>query len=74
MKFLTTRDLATRWKCSVSWVDHAADFQLPPRLVIPGSRRRLWREVDVENWEAEKVAGATDPARGRGRPAKAAIG
>lgn len=46
---------------------------LPPRLVIPGSKKLLWREVDVIAWlqaladlEAERRAAAVEAAKRAG--------
>lgn len=51
---------------------------LPPLCRLPGTKRLLWREEDVDQWLAEHVVGlapqsptTTEPPRRRGRPRKA---
>lgn len=48
---------------------------LPPRVVLPGSRRSLWRLKDVEAWLAAHVVTppppTTVPHKRRGAPTKA---
>lgn len=51
---------------------------LPPICRLPGNKRLLWRLVDVQNWIAQYVHGASiqentapaKPERKRGRPRK----
>jgi predicted DNA-binding transcriptional regulator AlpA len=49
---LTVKELAEFLRMSVNTVK--ADV-LPPRMKIPGSRRVLWRRIDVERWMEDKV-------------------
>jgi len=52
-KLLTTEDLALILCKSVSSVRQDITrnpSSLPPRIVIPGNKRGLWRPKDVETW------------------------
>lgn len=79
-QLLTTADLAGVLRKSVHSVRHDLTrnpCSLPPRCVIPGAKRNLWRLQDVEAWLASHVEHtppvpevALLPARRRGRPTK----
>lgn len=79
---LRAEDLAKRLHKSVAsirsdvWRNPAA---LPPVCRLPGTKRLLWREEDVDQWLARHVVGSPGiestmgelPLRSRGRPTKA---
>jgi len=44
---------------------------LPQPIRIPGARRILWLQTDVEAWLRQHQTEATPPKRRRGRPTKA---
>jgi len=55
---LTVKELAEFLRMSVNTVKADVSRRphvLPPRMKIPGSRRVLWRRIDVERWMEEKV-------------------
>ena len=53
MQTLTIKDLATllnRSPATIATEVSKAPHKLPPRLELPGSRRVLWLQSDVEEW------------------------
>lgn len=79
MVLLTVEELAKRWRKSPETVrsdSSRSPWSLPPICRLPGTRRLLWRLVDVERFEAGCVTQAQTSAafaegRRRGRPTKA---
>lgn len=81
---LRVEDLAKRIHKSVASIRSDAcrnPYALPPLCRLPGTKRLLWREEDVNRWLAEHVVSTssaprpvrqtTDVTRRRGRPTKA---
>ena len=53
MQTLTIKDLAkllSRSPATIATEVSKSPHKLPPRLILPGSRRVLWLEEDVEEW------------------------
>lgn len=53
MQTLTIADLSTilnRAQATIATEVTKAPHKLPPRLNLPGSRRVLWLQSDVEDW------------------------
>ena len=53
MQTLTIKDLASilnRSPATIATEVSKAPHKLPPRLYLPGSRRVLWLQEDVEKW------------------------
>lgn len=70
-------ELAEILQCSLSSIYKSlrdrSRMQLPPRLVLPGSRRLLWLWEDVADWlrsHREAQVPQFDAPRRRGRPSK----
>ncbi len=70
-------ELAEILQCSLSSIykslHDCSRMQLPPRLVLPGSRRLLWLSDDVAQWlrsHREVEVPQLDVPRRRGRPCK----
>lgn len=70
-------ELAAILQCSLSSIYKSlrdrSRMQLPPRLVLPGSRRLLWLSDDVAQWlrsHREAEVPQLDSPRRRGRPCK----
>jgi predicted DNA-binding transcriptional regulator AlpA len=56
MQTLTIKDLAkilNRAPATIATEATKAPEKLPPRLFLPGSRRVLWLQEDVEKWLQE---------------------
>lgn len=85
---LTVQDLAQILRKSIHSVRHDVNRNprsLPPRVVLPGTQRLLWRSHDVEAWIASHIDASQTvpvaqsaahlaeppPRRKRGRPSKA---
>ena len=57
-QLMTVEDLARVLRRSVSTIRSDVTRRpetLPPRVLVPGGRRVLWRAEDVEAWVAGKV-------------------
>lgn len=50
-----------------------ARWRVPPDCTPAGTRRLLWRRVDVDAWLASQVKQTPPPPRRPGRPRKAAM-
>ena len=75
MKLLTVEDLSALIHKSPAAIQadaNRAPHRLPPILRLPGSRRLLWREEDVEAWvtEAYEKMHVAEVTRKGGRPRK----
>lgn len=83
---LRVEDLAKRIHKSASSIRSDAcrnPRALPPLCRLPGTKRLLWREEDVDRWLAEHVVRTPStnavtpvqvtPTRRRGRPTKAEL-
>ena len=57
MQTLTIKDLAkklNRAEATIATEVTKAPHKLPPRFFLPGSRRVLWLEQDVNEWMLEQ--------------------
>ena len=67
--------LATLLRCSPQTILNnrtRAPWRVPPTCTPIGTRRLLWRKVDVDAWLASQVKPTAEPPRRPGRPRKAA--
>jgi excisionase family DNA binding protein len=62
--FLVTPEVAARLRCSVRTVHELTRLGLIPHRLLPGSRRCLFREDELEAWETRSPLEKLDLCRG----------
>lgn len=59
--YLTLKDLARRWRRSLSSLRQAGRHELPPVFQPPGSRLLLFHIADVEKFERQHIHATPKP-------------
>ena len=62
--FLVTPEVAARLRCSVRTVHELTRLRLIPHRRLPGSRRCLFREDELEAWENGATLEAVELGQG----------